>query len=86
MLKSCFSNVLSLKATNLPLGFQVINFSYSSASACGNRLMHNVFAFKVTFLYKDFLAREAPRTYLCRSIIMSYSVAVTAAIVSIKKK
>ena len=48
--------------------------------------MHNVFAFKVTFLYKDFLAWESPRTYLCRSIIMSYGVAVTAAIVSKKSK
>lgn len=48
--------------------------------------MHNVFAFKVTFLYKDFLARESPRTYLCRSIIMSYGAAVTAAIVSKKVK
>lgn len=48
--------------------------------------MHNAFAFKVTFLYKDFLARESPRTYLCRSIIMSYGVAVTAAIVSKKSK
>lgn len=48
--------------------------------------MHNVLAFKVTFLYKDFLAWESPRTYLCRSIIMSYGVAVTAAIVSKKSK
>lgn len=48
--------------------------------------MHNVFAFKVTFLYKDFLDWESPRTYLCRSIIMSYGVAVTAAIVSKKSK
>ena len=48
--------------------------------------MHNVFTFKVTFLYKDFLAWESPRTYLCRSIIMSYGVAVTAAIVSKKSK
>lgn len=48
--------------------------------------MHNAFAFKVTFLYKDFLARESPRTYLCLSIIMSYGVAVTAAIVSKKSK
>ena len=48
--------------------------------------MHNVFAFKVTFLYKDFLALESPRTYLCRSIIMSYGVAVTAAIVEMNYK
>lgn len=48
--------------------------------------MHNVFTFKVTFLYKDFLAWESPRIYFCRSIIMSYGVAVTAAIVSKKSK
>lgn len=48
--------------------------------------MHNVFTFKVTFLYKDYLAWKSPRTYLCRSIIMSYGVAITAAIVSKKSK
>ncbi len=48
--------------------------------------MHNVSTFKVTFLYKDFLARESLRAYLCRSIIMSYGVAVTDAIVSKKSK
>ena len=48
--------------------------------------MHNVFTFKVTFLYKDFLAWESPRTYLCRSIIISYGAAIIAAIVSKKSK
>lgn len=55
-------------------------------SACCNELALNRLSVKVTFLYKDFLARESPRTYLCRSIIMSYGAAIIAAIVSKKVK